>query len=269
MNLLQPVVITGCQRSGTTLMSLILDSHADIVGIDEYAFRYPSVYSYLNTRYAASHIAFKLPQCAPLLSFMNGLPGLRIIWCVRDPRDVVFSMLKLKMDYNQQGKKISWAAHPMCAQAEALNGYWSLTDEAKRRLTPHMKDFQAIMDKDPLERSRRDQIHVGALCWVVKNNLPERYRQEDMDFRAFRYEDLVAQPEPVVRDLLDYLGVAWHDDVLRHHELHRGVSIGDTSNERRIDNRSVGQGNDHFSADELEVIDAVCGPTMQGWGYSS
>jgi hypothetical protein len=36
-----------------------------------------------------------------------------------------------------------------------------------------------------------------------------------------RYEDLVQQPERLMRELLDWLGEPWSDDVLRHHEVQR------------------------------------------------
>ena len=44
----KPILITGCQRSGTTLMSLILDSHPEIFNIDEYKFEYFAINTYLH-----------------------------------------------------------------------------------------------------------------------------------------------------------------------------------------------------------------------------
>src|SRR3954447_25227566 len=36
---------------------------------------------------------------------------------------------------------------------------------------------------------------------------------------VLRYEDLVQRPEPLMRELLDWLGEPWSDSVLRHHEI--------------------------------------------------
>jgi hypothetical protein len=38
-------------------------------------------------------------------------------------------------------------------------------------------------------------------------------------FVVLRYEDLVLRPEPVLRELLDWLGEPWSDQVLQHHEV--------------------------------------------------
>jgi hypothetical protein len=38
-------------------------------------------------------------------------------------------------------------------------------------------------------------------------------------FVILRYEDLVLRPEPVLRELLDWLGEPWSDQVLQHHEV--------------------------------------------------
>jgi hypothetical protein len=45
----------------------------------------------------------------------------------------------------------------------------------------------------------------------------ETYRaQLPLNVHTVRYEDLTAEPEPVLRGLLDFLGVAWDERVLQH-----------------------------------------------------
>ena len=43
--------------------------------------------------------------------------------------------------------------------------------------------------------------------------------QHKRQFVVLRYEDLVLRPEPVLRELLDWLGEPWSDQVLQHHEV--------------------------------------------------
>ena len=45
----RPIIITGSQRSGTTLLNLILDSHPQIHGVDEMQFRNNTLQQYLDT----------------------------------------------------------------------------------------------------------------------------------------------------------------------------------------------------------------------------
>ena len=39
-----------------------------------------------------------------------------------------------------------------------------------------------------------------------------------------RYEDLVSRPEPVLRELVTWLGQDWSQDLLHHHTLMEGVA---------------------------------------------
>ena len=70
-----PILITGCQRSGTTLMNLILDSHPKIWGIDEDRFDFPSIYGYLSAPIPAPFVSFKLPRYAHIMPFIEMLPA--------------------------------------------------------------------------------------------------------------------------------------------------------------------------------------------------
>ena len=61
-----PIIITGCQRSGTTLLHLILDSHPEVRGMDEWEVKADLFYEYLTLPRYASCIAMKLPKVAHL-----------------------------------------------------------------------------------------------------------------------------------------------------------------------------------------------------------
>ena len=45
-------------------------------------------------------------------------------------------------------------------------------------------------------------------------------------FAIVRYEELVLRPEPLLRELLDWLGEPWSDKVLQHHEVQTAKSGG-------------------------------------------
>lgn len=57
----QPILITGCQRSGTTMLNLILDSHPKITGVDEMEFRNENLPHYLSHINYHPFVVFKLP----------------------------------------------------------------------------------------------------------------------------------------------------------------------------------------------------------------
>lgn len=250
-------LITGCQRSGTTLLNLILDAHPEILSLDEDRFHLPSISAYLNGGWYPPFICFKLPQYAHLTSLIKTIPGLKVIWCVRDSLDTIWSMINLNVA-SYKNQPICWAAHPVCAQLEIRNAIWSLPEADQKALSGFMKDFAMIIRKHPFERSRAENIFVGSLCWTIKNALTRGYAQENINFYEVPYETLVNSPRTTIESALRYIGADWSDDVLKHHEIHQGESIGSTSNTRPIDNRSVGLGHAGFTKEEKQQIESVC-----------
>ena len=268
-----PIFITGCQRSGTTLLNLILNSHPKIWSIDEDIFLFQSIYRYLSVPQMPPFVAFKLPEYAHILPFIKMLPDIRVVWCIRDPIDTVWSMVKLQLTV--KGVTAPWAVHPSGGGwSQIMNSYWVLSDESKNDLAAPMKEYFRISEKfsslslkDLENIDRRDSVFMGALCWRIKNELPTMYKAEKIDFHTAKYEDLVANPKERIAEILHYIGVDWSDEVLKHHQLHRGGSIGDTSNTRSIDKKSVAQGKKNFSQEELSTIESICGKTAREWGY--
>ena len=276
----KPIMVTGCQRSGTTLVRLILDSHPKISSIDEDQFRFPELYSYLYANYSPSipFIAFKLPIYAHLISFIETLPERRLLWCIRNPLDVVWSMIKLQMPMG--GILVPWAAHPGGGWAEISNTYWALGDEQKKNLKSHMADFWGLTEKfaniakspEKLAKNlanidRRHCVFIAALCWRIKNELLQVYVKHGIDFHLIRYIDLVTHPRERIAEMLDYIGIDWNEEVMQHHSLHKGVSIGNTSNSRAIDQDSLGKGAKNLTHEEQESIKAICRPIAQQWDY--
>lgn len=247
-------------------MNLILDSHPDFHCVDEDQFIIWLINAYVNMHFGKPCVSFKLPRLASMLPVIKSLPDRRILWCVRDPLDVVHSMVKLQLAY--QDGKVSWAAHPGGGQMDILNGYWALDASNQERLKPHMARFSMISKKDPPDRNREECIFSSALCWTIKNEITARYDQEQISYHIVRYEELVTEPREQIAAILEYIGVPWNDDVLRHHELHEGRSIGNTSNTRKIDSSSVAQGAGQFSGEEIDLIKSVCDETAHKWHYT-
>jgi hypothetical protein len=186
-----PIFIVGCQRSGTTLLRLMLDSHPriscgpetrfleDLARLTERNWSYLRNYGYpreywcrkfaelfdsFQRDYAHSRgktrWADKTPRYALSLGYITRLfPACQVVHVIRDGRDVVAS------------HRDRW-------------GYWS-----------------AIKAVEKWPRYIRVVRAVGSL-------LPsERYYE-------IRYEDIVRDTEATVRRLLEFLHEPWHPAVL-------------------------------------------------------
>jgi Sulfotransferase domain len=271
-----PILITGCQRSGTTLMNLILNSHPRIHSIDEDKFMFPSIYNYLSApqSQAPPFVSFKLPGYAHMLPFIKMLPGCRVLWCVRNPLDTVWSMIKLHLPMGSNS--IPWAVHPHGGWLEIMNSYWVLSDKQRGDLSGDMAEFAKLTEKlvkvwgtpdNMTAIERRTRVFMGALCWRIKNELPALYKAKKIDFHVIRYDDLVSNPKDRIMEILDYIGVEWSDAVLKHHRLHDGMSIGNTLNTRAIDQSSMGQGENNLSLEGQALIKTICDKTARRWNY--
>jgi hypothetical protein len=186
-----PIFVVGCQRSGTTMLRLILDSHSRIscgpetrfledmeriVGSDwrrlsQYGFsqeewlgRIAAFFGGIQSDYAAGRgkerWADKSPRYAMKLDFILRLfPDAQIVHVIRDGRDVAVSHRK-------------------------RFGYWSCVKSS-------VKWPRYIA-----------QARAGGAA------LPAH------QYHELRYEDLVSRQEATLRELMDFLGEQWEPGML-------------------------------------------------------
>jgi len=261
-------LITGCQRSGTTLLNLILDSHPEITGIDEMDADASELQSYLTHPRYHPCVTLKLPAACHEVKAINSLvPNLKVIWCIRDPRDVVLSMASLRLQISE-AETMAWVNHPQGARREIANCFPALSANAKTRLLPYLKKYSGIEQQPPGSRSRDSAIFTGALCWEIKNNIPETYEEAGIEYLVVHYEKLISTPRETIKAVLDFMGLDWHDDVLRHHRLHSGMSIGNTDNAAPINHSNMRKWEKGLSAAQISIISALCTETAKKFKYN-
>jgi hypothetical protein len=154
-------VITGCQRSGTTLLNLMLDSHPDLNGVDEGQFEPDRLMHFRTNRSFHPVVVLKLPQFSHMLPSLVTWPAVRILWLERDPRDVVASMLKLKMKRGEP-RSYSWAVYPACGPAEIESCVRVLSPQRRAELAGELSRWEKIRCVPPSNRTRPDAIALAA-----------------------------------------------------------------------------------------------------------
>jgi len=196
-----PIFVVGCQRSGTTLVRLMLDSHRNIscgpetrfladlaqitttnwkrlshFGFDkEYWHRsIADFFATIQRDYATSRgkarWADKTPRYAQSLEFIDELfPDCQVVHVVRDGRDVV-------------------ASH------RHRFGYMAAVKAAEK--WPRY-----------IRTARKAGSRLG----------PDRYVE-------LRYEELVADPKSTMKGLLEFLDEPWDDAVLHHEDYLHDVA---------------------------------------------
>ncbi len=160
-------------------------------------------------------------------------PGARLIFLLRDGRDVVDSWLDAYSDG-------SWAA---------LDGAYAVTPGGRLAF-----------------------IRWQAAVWKYRTEaVAAAYKTHDPQRRAMiRYEELLADPLVVVAGLLAMLGLDSDPTLVEEivsAEAVDHVPAGQKGSGKEIRRAKPGGWREHLSADEVTVLDADIGATLREYGY--
>jgi hypothetical protein len=251
--------IIGCQRSGTTLVRLILESHSRVHCFDELL-----GYSVLAGSASAPNVAeplvgFKIPRWTEQLFeeelWDEGLPervrnvyrGERLVFLVRDVRDTIVSMMKLRGPVNR------W-----------LDTYPPNIIAAK---ASHSAVFRSSIARDlkVVSAASDSAVAMGALYWKYKTMALEHYANRGLPVFVLQYRDLVQNSGVVLPRLCEFLEIPWEAGVLDHPRFSHGetfpngTTLGDTDPQRSIHSASVDQWKNYLTEDQLADIDRIAG----------
>lgn len=253
--------ILGCQRTGTTLLRLILESHSSIHCFDEtlgYEILRARDFSSLPGK-NVSRIGFKIPRWTEQLlehrvidevehtgcgAFYLGEP---LLFVHRDAKAVVSSMIRLIEDGSPWIER--WGRPLLLNKIEKSNKFCS-------------RYFEQIK---LLKEYNYSQAAVGALYWVYKTESYFDYCQAGLPILAVRYEDLVTSPETVLRLIVSHLGLEWEESLLTHEKLSHGetndsgLTLGGTDSKRPIETSSLGQWTKNLSSEDVRQIESIAG----------
>jgi hypothetical protein len=138
--------------------------------------------------------------------------------------------------------------------------------------------------RDPRDMAlswKRNPGHPGGVCraarqWQADQQASLRLHGELQRLdraRLVRYEDLIAEPERVLGDVLAMMGLAWEPGMLAFHESELTQANAGQQHAWANLGQAVMAGNRHkyreaLSADEIRAVEAICGTEMQLLGYA-
>jgi tetratricopeptide (TPR) repeat protein len=220
-----PIFVLGLPRSGTTLVEQILASHSQV--------------------HAAGELRY-IGECFDALPSICGISATPLE-CVRQLDD----------------KSIVQAASRYLDRLPGI-------EPAKTRITDKMPDnylhvgfVHLLFPNARIIHCRRDLRDIAVSCWLTNfrsirwastpEHIAERIReyvciighwQRVLPNRMLelQYEELVENPEPIVRRMLDWVGLEWEDACLKFHESSRPVRTASVVQVREpIYRRSAGR----------------------------
>jgi glycosyltransferase involved in cell wall biosynthesis len=269
-------LITGCQRSGNTLMRLIFETNPAVAVFEEpHSYDYWADRQLLEQTVAAGQamgkrlFVFKTPCLGEQLDCADGIThelryhrfpfifryqGELLLFVVRDPRDVCLSLRKLKVQSGGDDWIDIWPRY-----IDEL--YPCVIPDYHER---YASDLEVLRRAGSCEHAAR-----AALYWKIKTEAFFRYDAAGFHQRLVLYEDLVTDPERNLRWLCRFLRLPFTVAMMRHHEHDydavgaNGLTVGDTNTRRPIDREATRIYRDQLSLEEQTIVLEIAGPTYR------
>jgi hypothetical protein len=248
----RPIFIVGTPGSGSTLLRLMLDSHDNIAIPQETGFlRLARAHTWvpywaLGDQWSANLDLSDDELADELATFYGGLFERYAArrgkqrWGEKTPFHVWH--LDLAMRLFPECQVIGIVRHPGAVVVSQRRRFRRAPEQAARQW------------RRSTTRLVHEAIALGDRCVVL------------------RYEDLVSDPEAVLRPLLDWLGEPWSPAVLDHHEVQpeagapeRAEGFTDTS--RAVDSASVDTWEKYLQGEQRSTVLAPTAPTAGFLGY--
>ncbi|MGX7824788.1 sulfotransferase family protein [Actinokineospora sp. 24-640] len=292
-----PVLLGGENRSGTTLFSVVLDSHPDLVVGPELDFVEPPD--------LGPHI---IEACGLLLAGDERVlgPGTDTadpFWyhgahfvkqCERfgvGPEELRSLVAKVAAECGSELVTLA----DRCRLVEVIGEHRRAATGAKRwgiklqRKIARVDEFAAIWPRARFVHIIRDgrdvaashlttvtwgyrQVAEAATGWLEVVGRPHRIAPAGR-YLEFRYEDLVSAPEPTLRRVVEFLGLPWRPEVLDHASLthslfHKpwGHPAAEAARNPLYDNR-ISRYRRDLSETQIAEFERIAGAELARVGY--
>jgi hypothetical protein len=279
-----PIFVTGVPRSGTTLLAAMLGAHPRLVcGPENYFFQcLPEVGARALCRRAdwpkaALDFLFsirygsrsKQTDEGESMPAQFGLTRRELTEALARREPSIPSILSGMLDlYMERNGKQRWV--------EKTPGHLLYTAEI-RKYYPDSPIIRIVRDPRDVARSQM-AMPVGAVTmlqglagWRRYDELSAPFFEVDSRCHTLRYEDMVRQPEPTLRELCRAIGEDFDPAML---DTAKSASLVNAANEpykvkvaEVVDASRAEAWREGFSEDELRLFEACVGDRLRAYGY--
>lgn len=266
-----PIFIVGTQRSGSTLLRLILNAHSEIAIPEEARFLTPL----LNKKNIEKPI--KGHALSRLVKYLRANEQFRL-WnydaapflnelAVRDSAMLAEVIDNMFSSFAQSEGKPLWGDKSLFFGSVQL--LHKLFPGA--RFIHIVRDGRDVFDSWRKMDASKSHPTVMALDWRYKLRSIERSLAKLPPDRTLtlRYEDLVASPDTVVRSICSFLGIAFEPTMLEFHKT-SGKYIGEHHSRLifgAIDSSNIAKWRKHLSSDDARLYELMAANHLRHYGY--
>ena len=256
----EPIIIGGCDRSGTTLLRAVFDCHPAVAaGPESWVFTYKIKPAWLAAEFGMDPAEVRaMRAAAPSLgAFIDRFMGAfaeregKPVWCEKSPRNV------LRLDY-------IWRTFPKARFVHIIRD----GRDVSCSLRTHPKRIRVGDAYVP--NTVRRPIASCSEHWVkyVSAGLAHR---DDPRYTEVRYEALVEDYAGTTRSLCEALGIEWTPELLDRERIQgaRGdTEIVNPEVRQPLYRNATGRWQKDLSPDELATVMRVAGPLLDRLGYT-
>jgi hypothetical protein len=278
MNKKGPFFIVGSERSGTTLLMVILGAHSRL-SVPEVTWYYPRFRAFLNT-YGNLREPAAFRTLVSEMVFGLKTPFFGKAW---NPRTIVDEIVTSAEEPSFRG---SFAAILSRVATEEGKVRWGektphnlyyvreiLEDFPDARFVHLIRDGRDVAVEQIRSAFGPTNVFTAAGIWKRTHEAAARWRAElgADQWLDVRYETLVAEPEREVRRVLDFLGEAYESATLEFHRGEIAQRRAQTRDHRPLGGpvsvKYTGLFRHYLSQWEQEVFAGVAGGELQQAGY--
>ena len=275
-----PVFIVGANRSGTTLLRLILNTHSTLA--------IPEEVIYLDSYIAGAAIEeWQSPELSPAAyqAFVDRFIATRQeVWPELDPVLLREAILDGPHDLRQPYKIAleQWAAHYGKTQwGEKTPGNLFYVD-ILLEMFPDARFIHLVRDpragvasmqkvdffpNDVVFNALNRHKHDIAGADFLRESVPATQRG------TIRYEDLVSDTEATVRTVCEIAGLnferamlGFHEEADRYMKTEAAQSFNATAT-RPVSPKRLDKWRDQLNTREVAIVETVCAPVFKRYGY--
>lgn len=248
-----PVFVVGTMRSGSTLFRLVLDAHPNIAISEE-------------------------------TGFMGGLAAAKQIPNWARGRNWFERLGYTEEEFDARLREFYAGMFQRHARSQGKSRWGEKTPFHSRHIAqmaavfPDAVFVAIVRHPGAVAHSLVEKFHYdmsdAVTYWDATNKeiLRRGLELADDRFALLRYEDLVEHPEETLRELVDFLGEPWSEDLLRHNDVQaaRGtprISAGSTRTREAISTQLAHRWADSMTDTTRQVLDSAAGPLARFLGY--
>ena len=236
-----PIFLIGTQRSGTTLLCRMMTAHPDIFIKNEVPVR-----SVFRPGASRDEIQQKISDSVERI-FGQSLKALmaaegKSIWGLKDPELTTY--LEALKQFLPEARFIVITRDARAVVNSYMDNKWGLGTNA----------------------------YTGALRWKAEVEKQLHFCDEyPGNTLRLRYEDLVLQQKESLSAICEFLGVEFHESMLRH-ESQRGFLRQTRENKKTFvapDPEMTRKWKHQLTQHQIRLVDSVCGPLLEKLDYEA